>query len=221
MVTLCQDPGMTWIDLNSAFVTFFAVVGPPKVLLAYAALVPERTAAEARRVALYTSLTAAVVGLVAAFTARPVMTFFHIGHEALQLAGGIIFFIYAVGLVLGVHLGSDPRRDDPDSPVASGFRDLLLPYEVSPLAVTAVLVESYSEPGFAWKGAVALAYLVVVLVDLLCMVVLTRPLRRLHDTTLEVLNRLLGLLLAAVGVELFLKGLGDLGLLPASAINHG
>ena len=38
------------------------------------------------------------------------------------------------------------------------------------------------------------------------------PLLRLtHQTSLEVLSRLLGLLLAAVGVELFLNGLGGLG----------
>jgi multiple antibiotic resistance protein len=212
---------MTWISLNTAFVTFLAVVGPPKVLLAYGHVAASRSVRDARRVALLSSAAAAVVGVAAALAARPVMVFFHVSHQALQISSGIIFFIYAVGLVLGFHFGGDPHRDDPENPVAAGFRDLLLPYEVSPLAVTAVLVESYSEPGWSWKLTVAGAYLAVTAINLVCMVLMTRLLQHAHTTTLELLSRLLGLLLAGVGIELFLDGLGDLGLLPLTAVNRG
>ena len=41
-------------------------------------------------------------------------------------------------------------------------------------------------------------------------------LRRTDDTILEVLSRLLGILLAAVGVQLFLTGLTGLGVIHAS-----
>lgn len=52
------------------------------------------------------------------------------------------------------------------------------------------------------------------LVDLLCAGVFAPWLRHAPGTVLEVLSRLLGMLLAAVGVQVFLTGLTLLGVLP-------
>jgi multiple antibiotic resistance protein len=92
-------------------------------------------------------------------------------------------------------------------PLISGFRELLLPYVVSPLAVTAVLVESMTKEGWGWRSSVVASFVAVAVIDAICMVATTGLLRRVHTTTLEMGSRLLGLLLAAVGVELFLTGL--------------
>ncbi|WP_035805919.1 MarC family protein [Kitasatospora mediocidica] len=211
---------MSVFNLSSAFVTFFAVVGPPKVLLAYAQLSRERTVARMHRLTLVSSALAALVGTVMAFSADAVTSFFHVSDESLQLAGGVIFFIYAIALVLGLHLGStgDDDSDRLSNPLAEGVRELLLPYVASPLAMTAVLVESLTKDTWAWRTTIASAYLAVVAINAVCVLVLAPLLRRTHQTSLEVLSRLLGLLLAAVGVELFLNGLAGLGVpLPGSS----
>ncbi|WP_037604150.1 MarC family protein [Streptacidiphilus rugosus] len=198
------------INITSTFVTFFAVVGPPKVMLTFAHVARGRTAAEARRVALLASAASALLGALCAWTAPYMAEFFHISPESLELAGGIIFFLYAVGLVLGMHLGADtPEEADEMHPLVSGFRELLLPYVVSPLAVTAVLVESLDREGWAWRSSVVGSFVAVAAINAVCMVATTGLLRKVHTTTLELCSRLLGLLLAAVGVELFLTGLDD------------
>jgi multiple antibiotic resistance protein len=51
-------------------------------------------------------------------------------------------------------------------------------------------------------------------VDLVFTWVFTPLLRRMHESVLEVLSRLLGVLLVAVGVGVFLDGLTVLGALP-------
>ncbi|WP_329563811.1 MarC family protein [Kitasatospora sp. NBC_01266] len=210
---------MSVLNLSSTFVTFFAVVGPPKVLLAYAQLSRGRTVPEMRKLVLLSALLAALVGVLMAFCADALTNFFHISDESLQLAGGVIFFLYAVGLVLGMHLGGASEDDDDTltNPLAEGVRELLLPYVASPLAMTAVLVESLTKEEWGWRFTVAGAYLAVVAINTACVLVLAPLLRRTHQTSLEVLSRLLGLLLAAVGVELFLNGLQGLGVpLPSS-----
>ncbi|MCX4749378.1 MarC family protein [Kitasatospora sp. NBC_01287] len=210
---------MSALNLSSTFITFFAVVGPPKVLLAYAQLSRSRSSAEMHRLVTVSSVLAGLVGVVMAFAADALTNFFHVSDESLQLAGGVIFFIYAVGLVLGLHLGG-AGEDDEDAlanPLAEGVRELLLPYVASPLAMTAVLVESLTKDGWAWRVTVSGAYLAVVAINLVSVLLLAPLLRRTHQTSLEVLSRLLGLLLAAVGVELFLNGLQGLGVpLPGS-----
>jgi multiple antibiotic resistance protein len=213
-----DDGEMSAFTLSSAFVTFFAVVGPPKVLLAFAHLARERSHRQLIRLAAVSSVIAAVVGVVLDYSAEFLTSFFHIGDESLQLAGGVIFFSYAVALVLGIHFGGgDDDEDRLSNPLAEGVRELLLPYVVSPLAVTAVLVESLEKDTLAWRSTIATAYLAVVAIDFLCVLLLAPLLKRTHQTSLEVLSRLLGLLLAAVGVELFLTGLARLGVpLPSS-----
>ncbi|MDH6115717.1 MarC family protein [Kitasatospora sp. GAS204B] len=210
---------MSTLDLSSTFVTFFAVVGPPKVLLAYAELTRTRSVSEMRKLVVLSSLLAALVGVLMAFCADALTNFFHISDESLQLAGGVIFFLYAVGLVLGLHLGGASDDDDEtlNNPMADGVRELLLPYVASPLAMTAVLVESLTKEDWGWRFTVAGAYLAVVAINTVCVLALAPLLRLTHRTSLEVLSRLLGLLLAAVGVELFLNGLQGLGVhLPTS-----
>ncbi|WP_104815925.1 MarC family protein [Kitasatospora sp. MMS16-BH015] len=204
---------MSAFNLSSAFITFFAVVGPPKVLLAFAHTAKTREPAELRQLTAVSTLVAAVVGVAMAFAADPLTSFFHISDQSLQLAGGVIFFIYAVALVLGIHLGggSDPDEEDESGPLAAGLRELLLPYVASPLAITAVLVESLEKDTFSWHLTIASAYLAVAAINCLCVLALSQILRRTHQTSLEVLSRLLGLLLAAVGAELFLTGLEGLG----------
>ncbi|BAJ28256.1 MULTISPECIES: MarC family protein [Kitasatospora] len=211
---------MSAITLSTVFVTFFAVVGPPKVLLAFAQLSQGRTPAELRRLTLVSSLVAALVGLVLAYSADFMAALFHISDQSLQIAGGVIFFVYAMALVLGFHLGGGGKNDEHlANPLADGIRELLLPYVASPLAITALLVESLTRDTLGWHSTVAAMYVAVIAVDCLCVLLLAPLLRASRRTSLEVLSRLLGLLLAAVGVEMVLYGLESLGVHLADSQN--
>ncbi|MBV9858046.1 MAG: MarC family protein [Streptosporangiaceae bacterium] len=210
------------LDLASTFVLFFALLGPQKVLLSFAHVTQHQDPRTSRRVAVTATCAAIFTGALCAWTAPWLTGFFHIGVESVELAGGIVFFVYAVGLVLGLHLGLelDQEREgeaDPLHPVVSGFRELLLPFVVSPLAVTAVLVEALYRGTWGWRSTVVGAFAAVAVINLTCMLLLAPVVRRAHTTALEVLSRLLGMLLAAVGVELFLLGLSGLGVLHAKS----
>jgi multiple antibiotic resistance protein len=197
-------------NFAAAFITFFSVVGPPKVLLSFAYLARAHDPGRLRLIALLSSAVAVVVGALSGFTAPWLLELFHISAPALQLAGGVIFFIYAISLVLGVRLGSDgPLDDTPD--LVNGIRALLMPFVISPLALTAILIEASERGSWTWRGTVVGAYDTVILLDLACVLVLAPLLRRTHHTIIELLGRLLGLLLAAVGVDVVLDGLSALG----------
>ncbi len=88
---------MNAFTFSAAFITFFSVVGPPKVLLSFAGLAQVHPARQLRTIALISSAAAVLVGLLAGITAPWLLDLFHISTPALQLAGGLIFFLYAVG----------------------------------------------------------------------------------------------------------------------------
>jgi multiple antibiotic resistance protein len=219
---------MASLNLADTFITFLALLGPQKVLLSFARVARDLDVRSLRVVAVATAVTAAIVGTLCALTAPWLATFFHITPAALALASGLVFFIYAVGLVLGVHFDpaeapakaipddeGDGGDADPSHPLRSGFRAMLLPFVVSPLAVAADLEESLNAGHWGARWVVAGAFALVALVDALCAVIFAPLLRRTHESLLEVLSRLLGILLAAVGVQIFLEGLTSLGLLHA------
>jgi multiple antibiotic resistance protein len=211
---------MDSLNLADTFVTFLALIGPQKVLLSFGRLARTLDDHAVREVAAATAGTAAIIGAVCALTAPWVVTFFHIGAPELNLAAGLLFIIYSIGLVLGIHFDSerphkaadaDAEDADPTHPLTSGFRSMLLPFVVSPIAIAADLEESISAGGWGGRWTVAGAFALVALVDMLLTWVFAPLLRRMHDSVLEVLSRLLGTLLAAVGVGVFLEGLTQLG----------
>ena len=215
---------MASLNLADTFITFLALAGPQKVLLSFAHIARTLDLRTLRLVAVATAFTAALVGTLCALTAPWLATFFHLSQAALALAAGIVFFVYAVGLVLGIHFDhaeapataipdGDGHADeaDPSHPLRTGFRAMLLPFVVSPLAVAADLEVSLSASDWGARWVVAGAFALVALVDALCAVIFAPVLRRAHESILEVLSRLLGILLAAVGVQLFLHGLATLG----------
>ncbi|MEE1839637.1 MarC family protein [Streptomyces sp. NPDC007076] len=201
---------MNALTFSAALITFVSVVGPPKVLLSFAHLAKLHPPRQLRTIALLSCGAAIFIGLVVSLTAPVLLDLFHISTPALLLAGGIIFFLYAVGLVLGIPTGVDALSEEtPD--VTSGLRELLVPFVVSPLAMTALLIEATARDSWSWRSTVAGAYVAVILLDLVCILLLERVLRATHHATFELLGRLLGLLLAAVSIDLVLDGLAVLG----------
>ena len=209
-------------NLADTFVLFLALAGPQKVLLSFARLGHVLDVRSLRLVAWTCSLAAACVGVTCALAAPWIASFFHITPAALGLAAGLTFFVYSVGLVIGVHFDSpdvlEAETGGPDAthPLTSGFREMLLPFVVSPLAIAADLLESLTAPGLSHRLVVAGAFIAVAMVNLAFAWVFAPVLARAHVIVLDVLSRLLGVLLAAVGAQLFLQGLAALGVLPGS-----
>jgi len=222
-------------NLADTFILFLALLGPQKVLLSVARLARTLDARSIRAVSAIAAVAAACVGIVCALTAPWLASFFHIGSASLELAAGLVFFVYAIAVVLGVHFdvgaeeapggpGGDGAGDgagadagDPRHPLTSGLRELLIPFVVSPLAVAAALQESLTTHTWHGRWIEAGAYALIALVDMLAAWLFAPLLGRAHEIVLEVLSRLLGVLLAAVGVQVFLLGLATLGVLHIEA----
>ena len=225
---------MSSLNFADIVVTFLALLGPQKVLLAFGRIARTLDRHSLRVVIAATAAAAICVGVACDLTAPWVATFFHLSDASVQLAGGLVFFVYALCMVLGIHFDIDFARPghgagsggngssggaeaDPAHPITSGFRAMLLPFVVSPLAVAAALEISLSSPDWGDRWLVAGAFTMVAIIDAGSAFLFAPMLGRAHEVVLDALSRLLSVLLAAVGVQLFLGGLTTLGLLHANA----
>jgi multiple antibiotic resistance protein len=229
---------MSSLNLADMLALFLSIIGPQKVLLSFARIAQTLDAHSVRVVALIAAVASAGIGCVCALTAPWVATFFHISTPALELAAGAAFFVYALALVFGIHVdladpahgpasgagdgegglgarvrtGADTEADSAH-PISSGVRTLLLPWVVSPLAVAAVLEASLLARSWSDRWEVAGAFALIAMLNAVSGITLGPLLGRTHDIVLEVFSRLLGVLLTAVGVQLFLVGLTTLGVI--------
>jgi len=186
---------MSFVD---AFSVLIAVVGPPKILLAFVNDTEGADARGRRRVALTATAIAAATGLFVVVAGRLLIHLFHISAGALLLAGGVILFVHALDLVLG-----HQKEHDGDG------RELAGVYYANPVAVAYLflIAEASSLPEtFVLAGA----YLTVLAVDLAALAALGLLQRFVKMTYAWVLARILGVLLAALGVDLVITGLEEL-----------
>lgn len=195
---------MTFIE---AFSVLVAVVGPPKILLAF---LVDTQGLEARRrwqIAVRTTAIAIGTGLFVIAAGRLLLHVFHISGGALMLASGVILFIHALDLVLGKRHETTSETDP-----TGGTHELAATYYANPVAVAYLFLmadASTLKSSFVLAGA----FLGVIALDFAAIAVLGIAMRYVRMTYAWVLMRILGVLLAALGVDLIINGLEALDVL--------
>ncbi|WP_086823660.1 MarC family protein [Allokutzneria sp. NRRL B-24872] len=191
---------MTFVE---AFSILIAVVGPPKILLAFVSDTEHVDARRRWRVALTTTAIALATGLFVIVAGRLLIQVFHISGGALMLASGVILFVHALDLVLdrGNHHAHVDRT--------GGTHELATAYYANPVAVAYLflMADASTLPS---SLSLAGAYVAVIGLDLVAILVLGILLRYVKTTYTWVLVRVLGVLLAALGVDLIITGLEQL-----------
>ncbi len=196
---------MDAMSFVEAFSILVAVVGPPKILLAFL-MDTEGADSHARwRVALSSTAIALAVGLFVVGAGRLLLSLFHIGDGALLLASGVILFVHALDLVLG-------RKQEPVHDETGGTHELATAYYANPVALAYLFLLADTKSAqvtFVLAGAFA----AVIALDLAAIAVLGIAMRYVKMTYAWVLVRVLGILLAALGVEQIVNGLEALRVL--------
>ena len=189
------------MTLASAAVLLFLVMDPlGNILLFVAAL--QGVAPERRVRVVVRELVIAYLILVAfLFVGQPLLGLLQITGPALTIAGALVLFLIALRMVfptaernLSENIGGEPF-----------IVPLAIPYVAGPSAMATVLLLVSREPSRwqAWLGALTAAWIVSAVILMLG----GRLSRLLGQKGLVALERLMGLLLVAVAVQMFLEGL--------------
>lgn len=165
-----------------------------------------------RAVAAITASTATcIILLTFAFFGEAVLSSFGITIAAFKILGGIVVLLIALEL-LGLK-GEPATQSDNDpstsGPIAIGIFPLAVPMFAGPGSITAVMVyaheDFHSNHDLIVMSVVASAA-VILAVGLLLAGLLSRF---IGPTAQVVMNRLLGMLVGALGVEFILEGLAE------------
>jgi multiple antibiotic resistance protein len=207
-------------SLNAAFVidTFLLLligIGPKIALVPFLDATRGMPQATQRLVLRKMLVTAAIVAVLLLILGGLLTRLLHFSPGALGVASGIILLIIAVTMVLGQHdenSGSQPPEDGKD-PMQLAVFPLAVPYLLNPAGIV-VLVTASAEAASIAVVAVVVGILIVVLVlDIVIFCWAVQVSSHLDASRMLVTEKVFGFLLAALGVQLALNGLSDVGVI--------
>lgn len=194
-------------------VTFFTVVDPiglVPLVLGITVGYPEQ---ERRRIITRAVLIAG--GVVAVFGAfgRIILDSLGIALYAFDIAGGALLFLVAIDMLFGRPSGA---RETPGEAAEARTREdvsvfpLAIPLIAGPGTIASVILLVTSAGGDPLRlGAIAAGALLTLCVAWLAMLFSGEIERRLSKTSITVLSRILGMVLAALAVQFMLNGIAQ------------
>lgn len=179
------------------------IVNPLTTAFMFLALVPDADAAERRAIARKATLTATGILVTFALMGGLIFHLFGITLHAFRIAGGIILFGIAMGMLgrRGEHEGirGKERQDVSIIPLA-------IPFISGPGSIATVMVLVAEAPTIWHTGVVYIAILVSTILTYFAMIHANQVVRMIGETGLQVVTRLFGLILAVLAVQFVING---------------
>jgi multiple antibiotic resistance protein len=193
--------------IKTAFATLFVAVDPPGLAAIFLGLTSSFTAAQRKTVAYQSVIIATTILIVVMMGGEVVLTALGITMPAFRIAGGILLFYIAVEMVFEKReqrkSNSADSAIEQDHPKNIAAFPLAMPLMAGPGAITATIVQAGHAHGIlAWAalggGSCLAVFLMAGHID-----------RLLGTTGRVVLSRILGLLLAALAIQIVGDGAID------------
>ncbi len=189
------------VSFVSAVVILLLVMDPFGNIPLFVSLMRNVTRARRTRVILRECLVAFTVLLVFALFGRPILGVLGLSGSSLSIAGGVILFLIALRMIFRHPEGifGDPVEGEPF------IVPLAIPSIAGPAAIAAVMLMVSRAPERLMEWCLALTVAMLVTVALLLSA--ERISRLAGERGLLAFERLMGLILTAIAVEMLLRGI--------------
>jgi multiple antibiotic resistance protein len=203
---------MTPEALLNLFLLFLVVVDPIGNAPVFAGLTRGLDRVQQRRIAIRGVVVATAILLGFALLGERLLAAMHISVPAFKVAGGLLLFLVALDMVFARHSGlrstTESEAAEARSRADLSVFPLAFPLLAGPAALTTILLtvgEARGAPPLLW--ALVGVVLVVMAVTLACLLAAGWLMRVLGETGANVVDRLLGVLLAALAVQHVVDGI--------------
>jgi multiple antibiotic resistance protein len=190
-------------DLTFTVVTLFLIMDPLGNIPIFLSVLKDVAPARRRVILIREVVIAYVVLLAFLFLGRYVLQILHLDPETISIAGGIVLFLIALRMIFpapgGLH--ADTLEGEPF------VVPLAIPLIAGPSTLAALLLLQRSEPDATWELLLAVTIAWV----LTAVILLAAPYfyRVLHQRGLIAMERLMGMLLVMISVQMLLNGLSS------------
>lgn len=191
------------MSLLSASVLLFFVMDPLGNVPLFLTALKDVDPARQRTVILRELLIALAILVIFLFLGRYILGVLHVSRQALTIGGGVVLMLIALRMVFPSPEAS-LREQVHNEPF---IVPLAIPYTAGPSAMATTLLFMSTEPQRwpVWLGAVCIAWLASAII-----LYFSAGMRKiLGERGLTAIERLMGMLLITVAVEMLLRGISE------------
>lgn len=188
-----------WQDIFTTVATLFFIMDPLGVVPLVLSMLKRFDDRKKRRIIIRELVFALIILLGILFAGNSILGFLGLQQPTLNIAGGILLFIIAIRMVF------PPEAKEAESVVEDPFIvPLAMPMLAGPSAIAVLLLLSTNQPERIWEWTTAL----VIAWGLTAVILLASPflLRILGNRGLRAVERLMGMLLILISIQMFLNG---------------
>ncbi len=208
-----------WSLFAATFVTFFVLIDAVGVAPIFASLTAKGSPAYRRRMAIRATIVAAIIIYAFAFGGAWLLEAMHISIDAFRAAGGILLFLIALDMVFEKRTERRENRAEEVMAEHSGPEDDIavfpvgIPMIAGPGTIATAMLYMSNSPTWLEQGVVLLSLGVNLLLCLVIFLAAGPLVRLLGDSVAGAVTRILGVILAALSVQLLIDGIkGAFGL---------
>ncbi|GEA62554.1 YchE family NAAT transporter [Vibrio comitans] len=195
------------------FVGLFAIVNPVGIMPIFVSLTNHLSPEERIKTASTANIAVAVILIVSLFAGQMLLDVFSISLDSFRIAGGLLLVSIAFSMMngqLGEQKQNKQEKAESISKEQVGVVPLAMPLMAGPGAISSTIVFGSNHSGPIDYVAVT----ITVIVFSFCCWVLFRSapfiVRFLGQTGINVITRIMGLILGALGIEFIASGIGSL-----------
>ena len=203
------------MDALKSLLTLLAVLNPVGVIPFFIHFTAKLTPAQRRRTIWISALTVLLVIGASALAGLQILRFFGISIASFQVGGGILLLINSVQMLNAEPADSkaadlDAAGQKIDAGDSVAVSPLTIPLITGPATISTMII--YAEKSQGWGDqAILVGYgFVGAAATFVCLSASAPIARFLGQTGINILTRIMGLLLAAIGVEIMADGLTKL-----------
>ena len=195
------------------FVAMIVIVNPLGIMPVFVAMTAHTSQDERKKIARIASISVFIVLLISAVLGERVLEMFGISIASFKVGGAILVMTAALSMMQAM-----PTRDKQTPEEAKEAEDkasiavvpLAIPLLAGPGAMSTIIIYASEKKTFLHIGAVCLVVLGIAIATWLALRIATKVGSRMSKTTVNVATRIMGLLLAALAVEIFAGGIVEL-----------
>ena len=203
--------------LGEIFTLLFVTLGPVKLLGPFVQETNKFDAATVRAIALRAFLIGLIAVVIGGYLGTVLASHWGISVAAIEIATGLIFLLVAMGVVMAPYQAAQVAVQasalPPASPALIALR-LTFPAVVTPYGVAAVIALLTVVSDQRTTIAVYSLLIVIMILNLLAMLYARQIMRGVVLLILQVLGAVLGVLQVGLAVQIIIRGLRDLHVLP-------
>ena len=207
-------------EIGKIILSLIVLVNPFSALSIFLELTQGYTSRERRRTAQITALSVFIIMTVFIFSGNWILKILSISTGSFQVGGGILVFLIAVSMM---NSGSNPAKpkigtqEHDEITVqprpnmnAVAIVPLAMPLIIGPGGISTMIIHASAARHMNDLFAIVAAGAAISVICYLSLLAAAKVSRWLGETGLTVLNRIMGMLLAAVAVEIVIAGIRSL-----------